>query len=65
MRPNSATAKSTAAAAASASVTSATRDAILTSAIAAFARAGYDGVGLREIAGDAGVTAMMVNRYFG
>jgi AcrR family transcriptional regulator len=43
----------------------ATRDAILTSAIAAFARAGYDGVGLREIAGDAGVTAMMVNRYFG
>ena len=43
----------------------ATRDAILTSAIAAFARAGYDGVGVREIAGGAGVTAMMVNRYFG
>ena len=43
----------------------ATRDAILQSAIAAFARAGYDGVGVREIAGDAGVTAMMVNRYFG
>ena len=43
----------------------ATRDAILTSAIRAFARAGYDGVGVREIAGDAGVTAMMVNRYFG
>ena len=43
----------------------ATRDAILQSAIGAFARAGYDGVGVREIAGDAGVTAMMVNRYFG
>ena len=43
----------------------ATRDAILESAIRNFARAGYDGVGVREIAGDAGVTAMMVNRYFG
>jgi AcrR family transcriptional regulator len=43
----------------------ATRDAILQSAIEAFARAGYDGVGVREIASDAGVTAMMVNRYFG
>jgi AcrR family transcriptional regulator len=43
----------------------ATRDAILASAIHNFARAGYDGVGVREIAGDAGVTAMMVNRYFG
>jgi AcrR family transcriptional regulator len=43
----------------------ATRDAILNSAVAAFARAGYDGVGVREIAGGAGVTAMMVNRYFG
>jgi AcrR family transcriptional regulator len=43
----------------------ATRDAILQSAIGAFARAGYDGVGVREIAGEAGVTAMMVNRYFG
>jgi AcrR family transcriptional regulator len=43
----------------------ATRTAILHSAIEAFARAGYDGVGVREIAGDAGVTAMMVNRYFG
>jgi AcrR family transcriptional regulator len=27
--------------------------------------AGYDGAGLREIAHGAGVTAMMVNRYFG
>jgi AcrR family transcriptional regulator len=43
----------------------ATREAILKSAIRNFARAGYDGVGLREIARDAGVTAMMVNRYFG
>lgn len=43
----------------------ATRDAILHSAIRHFARAGYDGVGVREIAADAGVTAMLVNRYFG
>ena len=43
----------------------ATRAAILASARAAFAQAGYDGVGVREIAGRAGVTAMLVNRYFG
>src|SRR5215475_2626379 len=43
----------------------ATRDAILQSARRAFARAGYDGAGLREIAAGAGVTAMLVNRYFG
>jgi AcrR family transcriptional regulator len=43
----------------------ATRAAILESAIRCFARAGYDGVGVRDIAGDAGVTAMMENRYFG
>jgi AcrR family transcriptional regulator len=43
----------------------ATRAAILQSAIRHFARAGYDGAGVREIAGDAGVTAMLVNRYFG
>lgn len=43
----------------------ATRDAILRSAIENFARAGYDGVGVRQIAHDAGVTAMLVNRYFG
>ncbi len=42
-----------------------TRAAILDSARQAFARAGYDGVGVREIAEGAGVTAMMVNRYFG
>jgi len=43
----------------------ATRAAILASARRAFARSGYDGAGLREIAGEAGVTAMLVNRYFG
>ncbi len=44
----------------------ATREAIfLRSAIDNFARAGYDGVGVRQIAHDAGVTAMLVNRYFG
>lgn len=43
----------------------ATRAAILASARKAFARGGYDGVGLREIASGAGVTAMMVGRYFG
>jgi AcrR family transcriptional regulator len=43
----------------------ATREAILTSARQAFARAGYDGAGVREIAAGAGVTAMLVNRYFG
>jgi AcrR family transcriptional regulator len=43
----------------------ATRAAILASARRAFARAGYDGAGLREIAAEAGVTAMMVSRYFG
>src|SRR5262252_9033329 len=42
-----------------------TRAAILTSARQAFARAGYDGAGVREIAEGAGVTAMLVNRYFG
>jgi AcrR family transcriptional regulator len=35
------------------------------SARKAFARTGYDGVGVREIAANAGVTAMLVNRYFG
>jgi AcrR family transcriptional regulator len=43
----------------------ATRAAILSSARRAFARAGYDGAGVREIAQGAGVTAMLVNRYFG
>jgi AcrR family transcriptional regulator len=44
---------------------SATRAAILASARKAFAKSGYDGVGVREIAAGAGVTAMLVNRYFG
>ncbi|MEZ5939524.1 MAG: TetR family transcriptional regulator [Hyphomonadaceae bacterium] len=43
----------------------ATRAAILKSARAAFVKSGYDGAGVREIAAGAGVTAMMVNRYFG
>ena len=43
----------------------ATRKAILDSARLAFAEAGYDGAGVREIAAGAGVTAMLVNRYFG
>jgi AcrR family transcriptional regulator len=43
----------------------ATRDAILRSALVAFSRHGYDGIGVREIARAAGVTAVLVNRYFG
>jgi AcrR family transcriptional regulator len=43
----------------------ATRAAILDAAVTAFCTRGYDGVGVREIAADAGVTAMLVNRYFG
>jgi AcrR family transcriptional regulator len=43
----------------------ATRAAILDAARLAFARAGYEGAGVREIASGAGVTAMLVNRYFG
>jgi AcrR family transcriptional regulator len=43
----------------------ATRAAILASAVQAFAAHGYDGAGVREIARGAGVTAMLVNRYFG
>ena len=42
-----------------------TRQAILESAKQSFARCGYEGVGVREIAAGAGVTAMLVNRYFG
>ncbi|MFF3444890.1 TetR family transcriptional regulator [Streptosporangium sp. NPDC002721] len=43
----------------------ATRQAILDAAVAAFTRFGYDGVGVRDIAQGAGVTAMLINRYFG
>jgi AcrR family transcriptional regulator len=42
-----------------------TRQAILTSARQAWTEHGFDEVGLREIAGRAGVTAALVNRYFG
>ena len=43
----------------------ATREAILASARRHFARESYDNVGLREIAGDAGVDPALVGRYFG
>lgn len=43
----------------------ATRDAILASARRHFARENYENVGLREIAGDAGVDPALVSRYFG
>jgi AcrR family transcriptional regulator len=43
----------------------ATREAILAAAARRFARYGYEHAGLREIAADAGVTAALVNRYFG
>lgn len=43
----------------------ATKAAILASARRLFAEHGYDGAGLRSIAEGAGVTAMMVQRYFG
>ncbi|OBH63339.1 TetR/AcrR family transcriptional regulator [Mycobacterium sp. E2479] len=42
-----------------------TRADILASALQAFALYGYDRVGVRDIARDAGVTAMLINRYFG
>jgi AcrR family transcriptional regulator len=42
-----------------------TREDILASARSAFAESGFDGVGVREIARRAGVTAMLINRYFG
>ncbi len=43
----------------------ATREAILEAATRRFASEGYDRAGAREIAADAGVTAALVNRYFG
>ncbi len=42
-----------------------TREAILRSAVRAFSQASYDAVGVRQVAEGAGVTAMLVNRYFG
>lgn len=43
----------------------ATRSAILAAARSRFARDGYDGAGLRDIAADVGVDAALVCRYFG
>jgi len=42
-----------------------TRAAILAAARQAFSSSGYDSVGVRDIAAKAGVTAALVNRYFG
>jgi AcrR family transcriptional regulator len=42
-----------------------TRAAILAAARRAFSGAGYDSVGVRDIAAGAGVTGALVNRYFG
>ena len=43
----------------------ATREAILEAATRRFASHSYERAGVREIAADAGVTAALVNRYFG
>jgi AcrR family transcriptional regulator len=43
----------------------ATRSAILKAATRRFAAQGYEHAGVREIAADAGVTAALINRYFG
>src|ERR1700748_842361 len=43
----------------------ATRAAIVDAAKIHFARSGYEGAYLRDIAADAGVDAALINRYFG
>src|SRR5215470_13418643 len=43
----------------------ATREAILAAATRRFTTHGYERAGVRDIAADAGVTAALVNRYFG
>lgn len=43
----------------------ATRAAILAAALDRFSREGYDNVGMRDVAGDVGVDAALVSRYFG
>ncbi|RAJ72735.1 MULTISPECIES: TetR/AcrR family transcriptional regulator [unclassified Streptomyces] len=43
----------------------ATREAILAAAVVEFTQHGYARAGVRQIAERAGVTAMMINRYFG
>lgn len=42
-----------------------TRAAMLDAAVSRFARDGYDGASVRDIAADAGVDAALVSRYFG
>ena len=42
-----------------------TRTAILTAARAQFTETGFDGTGLRVIAGRAGVNVALISRYFG
>jgi AcrR family transcriptional regulator len=42
-----------------------TRERILAAARSCFSRKSFDGIGVREIAGEAGVDAALVNRYFG
>ena len=42
-----------------------TRQRILTAARCCFSRKSYENVGMREIAGEAGVDAALVSRYFG
>ncbi|MGC1548160.1 MAG: TetR family transcriptional regulator [Rhodanobacter sp.] len=42
-----------------------TRERILTAARARFSQHSYESVGTRDVAGDAGVDAALVNRYFG
>ena len=42
-----------------------TRDTILVAARERFSRHSYDDVGVRDVAGDAGVDASLISRYFG
>jgi AcrR family transcriptional regulator len=42
-----------------------TRSAILEAARKLFAKFGYDGVGVRDIASEAGIDVALINRYFG
>ncbi len=42
-----------------------TREAIMTAARGRFARYSYDDVGVRDVAGDVGIDAALISRYFG